>query len=359
MKSRAAIFHGPGLPLELISIDLPPLDANEILVRVLGCTLCRSDLHSFSGRRAVETPIILGHEVIGRIEAIGPATSSIDYTGRPSVVGDRITWSIIVGCGKCFFCTHDLPQKCQGLYKYGHEQLEPGGRPSGGLADFVVLRPGTAWLRVSDQVPDSIGAIANCAAATAAAVIRYAGPLEGQNVLILGCGVLGALTCSMASVAGARQVLAVDPNPSCRARARAFGATAALAADVELALAVFEATHGVGADIVLDLAGSAESCESALSTVRVGGSIVLAGAVAPCKTVPLDPEMMVRRMITLRGVHNYHPRDLASAVQFLDEHLLHFPVQSLVTEKYALESVNDAFRQAETLSGVRVLVAPT
>jgi alcohol dehydrogenase len=69
--------------------------------------------------------------------------------------------------------------------------------------------------------------------------------------------------------------------------------------------------------------------------------------------------MMVRRMITLRGVHNYHPRDLASAVQFLDEHLLHFPVQSLVTEKYALESVNDAFRQAETLSGVRVLVAPT
>src|SRR5262245_35892694 len=117
--AAAIVFHGPGRPLELASVARPPLREGELLVQVVSCSLCRSDLHSHAGRRAVATPTILGHEIVGRIEAFGPSTSHLDLAGQPATIGDRITWSIIIGCGSCFFCRNDLPQKCQRLFKYG------------------------------------------------------------------------------------------------------------------------------------------------------------------------------------------------------------------------------------------------
>src|SRR4051812_41546978 len=103
--ARLTLFHGPGQPLSVAQQPVPAPRQGEVLVRVTACSICSSDVHTFTGRRSVTTPVVLGHEIVGRVEEIGPAVSA--YVGP----GDRVTWSIAASCGRCFFCTHELPQK--------------------------------------------------------------------------------------------------------------------------------------------------------------------------------------------------------------------------------------------------------
>src|SRR5262245_17344383 len=141
--ARLTLFHGPGQPLSVAGQPVPAPRGAEILVRVTACSICSSDVHTFTGRRPVPTPTVLGHEIVGRIEEMGPEVSA-DVVGQTIRPGDRITWSIAASCGRCFFCTHELPQKCATLFKYGHEPFGAGHAFSGGLADVCVLAPGTA-----------------------------------------------------------------------------------------------------------------------------------------------------------------------------------------------------------------------
>jgi putative phosphonate catabolism associated alcohol dehydrogenase len=357
MMSRAVHFNGPETKLEIAEVAPPPPRAGEILVRVLACTLCRSDLHTHAGRRQGPTPSILGHEIVGRIEAFGPGASPVDLAGEPAAVGNRITWSIVVGCSDCFFCERDLPQKCLRLYKYGHEAVTAAQPLGGGLADHIVLVPNTAWLQLPSGIPTSVAALANCAGATAASALRAAGSLAGQRILILGAGVLGVFACAMAKSAGAASVVAVDPQETCRERALAFGADAAIdAKQDDLVDTLRNAADGLGFDVVLELAGVTPSVATALAAVRIGGTAILVGSVAQCEPLPIDPEQIVRRMITLRGIHNYHPLDLQTTVAFLAGPGVRFPFDSLVVESYSLVQVEAAFRSAHARPGERVCV---
>jgi len=253
----------------------------------------------------------------------------------------------------------DLPQKCERPFKYGHQRVSTERPLGGGLADFIVLVPGTVWLRVPDEVDDLVAAPANCATATVAALLRNSGPIAGRNVLLLGAGVLGVTACAMARTAGAKTVMVSDPVAECRVRAMQFGATHAFSTDVDaLATNVRDVTDGRGADVVLELAGVAGTVQAALTLARTGGTIVLAGTVAPLGEVRFDPESVVRRMLTIRGVHNYHPRDLATAMAFLAGAGRQFPWRSLVTASYPLEQTNQAFAAAHAQPGVRVAVLP-
>jgi alcohol dehydrogenase len=244
----------------------------EVLVRITCCTLCRSDLLTFTGRRNEPTPTILGYEMVGQIEAFGPQAARHDAEGVPVEPGTRITWAIGVGCGTCFFCKDDLPQKCQRLYKYGHRQIDWNSPWGGGLANYILLVPRTYWLRLPDTVPDEVVAFANFASATVAAVMRLAGPLSRRTVLVLGAGVLGLTACAMASVAGAVAVVVSDPVAACQERATAFGANACCGtnfSDQRTCLDPF--TDGRGADVVLELAGTASSAQVGLQLCRTGG----------------------------------------------------------------------------------------
>lgn len=355
--TRAILFHAAGRPLELVEFPLAEPDGSAVRVRVTCCTLCRSDLHTHSGRRTEPSPAVLGHEIVGRIEAFGPAAPRQDANGTPVEIGTRVTWAVAVGCGECFFCHADLPQKCSRPYKYGHRQADPARPDGGGLADRITLVPNTVWYRVPDELPDVVAAQANCATATAAAVLWAAGPVRGRTVLVLGAGVLGLTACAMARSSGAERVLVSDPLPDGRERAVRFGVTDVFSPE-SLEAGVFTATSGRGADVVLELAGTAGTVESALRLVRVGGTVVLAGTVAPAGTVAFDPEQAVRRMLTVRGVHNYHPRDLATALEFLAGPGRLYPWQSLLAGEFPLEWAEQAFAAAHARPGVRVAVFP-
>ena len=230
-RARAMVFDGPDRPLRFQEMDLPTPAAGELPVKVVMTTLCGSDLHTFSGHRSTPCPTVLGHEVLGTIAALPPGECPTDALNQRLTVGDRVTWSVAVHCGKCFFCRHDLPQKCEQLFKYGHEKLHPQHAPNGGLADVCHLKAGTTVFRVPDELDDRVACPANCATATVAAALQAAGNCEDSVLLIQGCGMLGLTASAMARSFGAREVIVCDVEQSRLVRAKQFGATHAI--DIE------------------------------------------------------------------------------------------------------------------------------
>jgi alcohol dehydrogenase len=308
------------MPFEFRDIAVPELRGAEILVEVVACTLCGSDVHSLEGRRTVPVPTILGHEILGRVAAFGPNAPRCDAAGHPVKLGDRIAWSIVASCGDCFYCRRSLPQKCERQTKYGHEPLGPGRVLTGGLAGDCVLVPGTALYRVPEGLDDAVACPASCATATVGAALEAASSpsygLAGRRVLVMGTGMLGVTTVAWARSLGAECVIACDTRPGRLALTGAFGATRLSAPD-DLADAVAADTGGHGVDVALEMTGSPEALETILPLVRLGGVLVLVGSVFPSRSVPIAPEQIVRRCLTLQGIHNYAPRHLRAALEFL------------------------------------------
>ena len=359
--ARAAVFSASKHPLDLQQLPLPELAEGEILVRVTACTLCGSDLHTFQGRRSTPTPTVLGHEILGEVAELGPGVVATDLAGQSLEVGDRVTWTIGASCATCFYCQHGLPQKCERLSKYGHEAIRPDYAFSGGLAEYCHLLAGTGIVRVSDAIPDTVACPANCATATVAAAFRTGGECRGAAVLVQGVGMLGLTACAMARVQGAREVIAADIDEARLKLAARFGATRqVLLGEDEAALpsAVEDATSGRGVDLALELSGAPEAMAAGGDLLRIGGHYVLVGAVFPGPPFLVSPERVIRRLLTIHGLHNYAPTDLITAVQFLAHHHDDFPFAELVQSAFSLTDVNAAFDHAIASRELRVLVRP-
>jgi len=353
----AAVFAGTPGQLTLREFPLPqPIEA-EILVRVLGCTLCGSDLHSFFGRRSVPVPTVLGHEIVGEVVSIGPAAPHIDSAGLALGQGDRVTWAIVTHCGACPHCERGLPQKCQQAVKYGHEALSPRKELTGGLAEYCLLAPGAAIFRLPDDLPLAVACPASCATATVAAALDAAGDLSQRTVLIFGAGMLGLTACAMARTYGATEVVCVEPSEVRRNLALAFGATRVAAPD-QLEGVAEQAVGRLGFDAVIELSGALEAFDTAWPLIRIGGVLVLVGSVFPAPPVSLFLEQVVRRHITVRGIHNYAPQSLGKAVQFLATHHRCFPFADLVSRWFSLTSLTEAFDYARQSHVIRVGVVP-
>jgi threonine dehydrogenase-like Zn-dependent dehydrogenase len=224
----AAVFEGPGRPFRMVGYPLRAPGPGTILVRVLLSSICGSDVHAWTGRRAFPVPGILGHEIVGVIEAVGPSAPP-DLRGRTLGPGQRVIWTEYVACGACLPCrVLDLPQKCAQVRKYGHERSTEPPHLLGGLAEYCYLLPGTGVLLVPDPISDAEAAPVSCGVATIAAVIEAAAIDRGDAVVVQGAGLLGLYAIAMARAVGAASVVALEAVPSRQALARRFGADAVL-----------------------------------------------------------------------------------------------------------------------------------
>ena len=353
--SLAAIFTGPG-QLELRELAVPAVRAGEALVRVTCCTICGSDLHTFTGARREVIPSILGHELIGTVHSVGDPPPS-DVTGNAIRPNDRVTWSTAIACGACDRCEMGMPQKCQKLAKYGHECASGRTALSGGLADFVLLRPGTTVVMLGAEIPDHVACPANCATATVAAAFRAADRVRGQRVLIFGAGMLGLTAVAYAKGHGAARIVVCDRIAARLDRALTFGADDVVVwPEKHDDLRRQQATEF---DIVLEFSGDPATLELGCQLADVAARVILVGTVTPCDAVRLDPEQIVRRCLTIRGVHNYAPKDLQTAVGFLQRFHQVFPFVELVEQHYPLNRVHEAFEFALRERPVRVAVLPS
>lgn len=351
----AALFHGPGQPLELKEFAIPAPASREALVKITCSTICGSDLHTWHGRRQEPTPCVLGHEIVGTIVALGSNFPQHDLRGDALAIGDRITWTIAASCGECFFCTHEIPQKCEHLFKYGHNRIAPGHEFNGGFAKYCLIAPGTGVVKLPASLSDELAAPANCAVATVAAAHRLAGDVKGSTVVVMGCGVLGLNAIAMAAANGAAAIIGCDISEARAASAKAFGATH-FALPAEVTAIAKKCSAGRGADVMLEFSGSSDAVTAGLTTLRTGGTAVIAGTASPGKPVELAPEGLVRRMLTLKGLHNYAPRDLVTAVDFLAANRERFPFDSLSGGSFPLEEIEAAFESASQQPGCRVAI---
>lgn len=356
---QAGVFTAPGHPLELQTFPLPTPEAGEALVRVECCTICGSDLHTVSGARKEPTPSILGHEILGVVDSVG-APPPLDLAGVPLRPGDRITWSTSVSCGTCDRCLVGLVQKCRTLAKYGHERAVGRQALCGGLAEYLLLRRGSAAIRVSPDMPAEIICPVNCATATIAAAFRTSGPIANRRVLILGAGMLGVTATAFAKAHGAEAVVVCDVDARRLGHAIRFGADAF--AEWHAEPAEFRRrtlpNGAEGFDVILELSGSPDAVESAFHVANMAAHIVLVGSVKKTRPVAIDPENVIRRWLTIHGVHNYIPADLQAAVTFLEDFGTAYPFAELVEYSFPLADVNAAFETALKSRPFRVAVRP-
>lgn len=290
------------------STDIPQLSPGQAVARVSLATICGSDIHTVSGHRRAACPSILGHEAVGTLVGIGPGGVR-DAEGLELKAGDRIVWGVTVSCGACDRCLRGLSAKCRSLRKTGHESLDGPWGLSGGYASHILLPKGICLVTVPDELGNAAAAPAACATATVMAAMEAAGPLDSQRVLVSGTGMLGIVACAVAAQAGASEIIAKDLSPERLALARSFGATGTRLSDDGGQQELF--------DVAVELSGSHHAVSQALDSLDIGGRLVLVGSVFPGPDVPLDPERMVRSLLSIAGVHNYEPRHLQQAIDFL------------------------------------------
>lgn len=362
---RAAVFERVGQPLDIRDFDVPgELEPGSALCRVALATICGSDLHTISGRREEPTPLVLGHEIVGEIEALGAGLER-DGFGQPLAVGDRVSWTIMAFCGRCYFCSHGLPQKCETLKKYGHTACTDPSVASGllgGYAEYVYILPGTAVFKVPEGLSDAAAAPANCALSTVVNAVETIGVQPDDVVLVQGAGLLGLNAAAMAREAGAREVVVTDVLDRRLEQARRFGATRVYNPRNRpmdgLKAEILELTSGRGADVAVEVCGVKDAVRQAVEVLRIGARYLIAGLVTPGSTVDVDGNMITRKCLTIRGIHNYRPEHLGQALRFLERHHRKYPYADLVGVTYPLAEIDEAVRVADAGAHIRVGIRP-
>lgn len=357
--ARAALFDGPQRPFALRALPVEPPRPGGAIARVTLATICGSDVHSWRGHRPSPVPGVLGHEMVGVIAALGDGDLT-DLRGAPLAVGDRVTWSEYVPCWRCDRCVRlGLPQKCRRLVKYGHESANASPGLTGGFAELCHLLPGTPILKMPSAVTDADAVTVNCAGATMTAVLDAAHVGVGDCVVVQGLGALGLWGVALARAVGAGTVIGLDTVAERRAMARRFGADAALdPGDASVREVIDARGASGGADQVIETAGVPEALSSGLALLRIAGTYVTAGLVMASAPVAIDASALVRGLVTLRGVHNYHPDHLARALDFVARTRESIPFGDLVSARTGLDDIDRAFGEAAARRGVRTAIAP-
>ncbi len=359
---RIALYRAPNAPFEIVEYPLRAVRAGEILVRVAMSTICRSDIHSYQGCRPSPCPGLLGHEIVGTIAELGAGVSR-DIRGTPLRVGDRITWTMFFHDGACYQRdVLDMPQKCPGVRKYGHDSAEVAPHFLGGFADCCYVLPGTGVLRLPAEISDEEAAPLNCGVATMVGVTEAAGVGVGDVVVVQGLGLLGLYGCALAKARGARRVIGLDSVGSRLAAAARFGADHVVDVGALDGDRLVEAVRGLcaphGADVVIEVCGSEKVIPAGVAMLRVGGRYVLAGIVTPGARFTLDANDLVRGCVSMVGVHNYHPRHLVQALDFVLAERGRFPFREIVECKFRLTEIDQAFRRAAENDVLRAAVIP-
>ncbi len=351
LSGRVAVFHGEGKPFELITAPVRNLRSGEILVQTEYTTLCGSDIHTYCGRRQEPPHVVLGHEIVGKIVAIDSTHSGDDYNGKKISVGDRITWAIFVAPDGVAPPRIDIPQKSAHLFKYGHVLAQGDDVFSGGLADYCILQSNTAVIKISNEVPVKVAATISCAHATIAGALRMAESVKGKKVLVFGVGLLGLSCLAMCKEGGAEWIGAVDTSHERLTWAVQFGASAKfIMADAK----EDSSLPWPYADVVFDLTGDADAMGIGLDSLAVGGCAVWIGAVFPNKPVLVDAQKLVRKVLQIKGLHNYNYQDFTAATAFIEKHFAEYPFEAVIAKEFNLEQIEDAFAYAAEKKPVRV-----
>jgi threonine dehydrogenase-like Zn-dependent dehydrogenase len=359
LRGRVAELRAYGQPVELREYGVPQPEPGGLIVKMREAAICGSDLHVWRAETVKEpaSPAGLGfgHEGFGTVAALGEGTTT-DDAGTPLAVGDRVVHHVRVGS------TGRDPN----VRAYGGVYGQPPYFFST-FADYFYVAAGRAVYRVPDELPDEVLAPVNCAMGAAINALIAGGTTFGSRVVIFGAGGLGLTAAAAARDMGADRVIVLDRIPGRLELARAFGATETVNVDEfstadERIRVVRELTDGHGADVALELAGLAALLPEGVQMLGRRGTFVEVGLYFTGTSVAFDPSLVLRGEKRIVGSAGY-PADLLPVIlDFLVRTKDVRPWCRLVSHRFPLEQINEAFELADwaknEASVTRAVVVP-
>jgi D-arabinose 1-dehydrogenase-like Zn-dependent alcohol dehydrogenase len=339
---RAARLTQLGKPLQEANIDLPEIGASDVLIRVAACGICHSDEHYRAGISRIDhLPVTLGHEIAGWIEKVG---ADIRHVTR----GDRVCVHYVAHCGNCEFCVRGLEQFCRTGEMIGKHR-------DGGYAEFVKV-PGRNAFALPDQIPFEIGAIMMCSSATALHALNKARLKPGESIVIFGFGGLGFSAVQLARAFDCDQIFVVEINPAKLASIETLGAVPIDAGKGNPVEQIMDATKGMGADVSLELIGSAKTMQQAVRCLGVLGRAALVGLTAESMSISPYTEL-INKEVEIIGVSDHLAAEIPTLIGFVQSGKLRFPTDALRFVDLNGEQINaslDAFH--DSIDHVRTVI---
>ena len=339
----AARLHHYHEPLAVEQIAEPQVtDPHDVIVRLGGAGLCRTDLHIQEGQWAeksgVELPYVLGHENAGWVHEIGSAVTNV-------AVGDTVIVHPLVTCGLCRACRAGDDVHCE-------NNLFPGISVDGGFAELLKTSARSVVKLDPSLHPKDIAALADAGLTAYHAVKKAAAILHpGTRAVVIGAGGLGHIGIQCLKAMTPAEIIVVDPSERARALAGEIGADTTIAADGKQVDTILEMTDGKGAEAIIDFVGEKGAIEDGVAMLRNAGSYYVIGYGENINVPTID---IISREINFIG-------NLVGSYNDLSE-LMTLTAQgdvTLHTSAYPLEAVNDAMADLDAgrLQGRGILVA--
>jgi len=363
---RAAVLDAPGASLQVYDdVEAEAPRAGEVSVRVSHCGVCHSDLHLIDGSMPPMTPLVLGHEAAGVVEAVGPGVTRL-------VPGDHVVLTPCPPCGHCYWCLRGEFSICTNAmalatstHPDGGTRLSRGGATvyrGLGVAAFaeIVVTQESGAVKIPAEVPLDVACVIGCAVQTGVgAVIHTAKVQPGDSVLVLGLGGVGQSVVQGARLAGATTIIVSDPVAERRDAAIGFGATHAVDPTVDDLRSTVMGLTEVGVDVAFDAVGRVALIQDGLAATRGGGTTVMVGV------PPIDEQLVIesptffafaeKKLVgcLLGGVNS--PRDIPRLIDLWQAGLL--DLEGLVTARRPLADINAAFDDLRAGRGIRTVIS--
>ena len=366
MKTKAAVLTGIQQPWEIMELDLREPKENEVLIRYVAAGLCHSDEHLMTGDLPVPLPYVGGHEGAGIVEAVGPGTSRVK-------VGDHVVCSFIPSCGHCRWCSQGMQSICdlgatilEGCLPDGSHAFTLDGQNVGAMcmlgtfSQYSTISE-TSCVKVDDDLPLEIAVLCGCGVPTGwGSAVNTGNTQIGDTVIVFGIGGIGANAVQGASLAGATNIIAVDPIAYKREFAQEMGATHSTQSGAEAIELAKELTRGVGADVAIVTVDvvSEQVVQEAAAAIRKAGVVVLTGLAKPeALTVHLSGTDMTLFRKQVRGslFGDCNPmQDIKKMLELYRAGKL--KLDELVTRQYKLDEINQGYADLDAGKNIRGVV---
>ena len=347
---QAAVFLGPN-QMELREVPRPAPGPGEVLLKVHACAVCGTDLRIFSGgkTRGVYPPRVLGHEIAGEIVALGPGVEA--HTDLQ--VGDRAAVPPGVPCLACRFCNTGNENLCTRRKGLGYYY-------DGGFAEYMLVPAPAIQAGLLYRVPEGLSDAEAAIAEPLACVVngqRKSQVRLGDVVLIAGAGPIGLMHLQLSRLAGARKVIVSEPSAQRRALAGELGATRTVDPTQEnLAEIVKQESDGYGADVTIAAIGVPRLVNELLTLTRPGGRVNLFAGFSGEGEATISANLIHYGELIVTGTSACTREDFRQALNLLGSG--QFQAGPLVSHRFPLASIEDAFETTRSGAGLRVVVEP-
>ena len=354
---RGVVAPAKGAKVEVTTILVPDPGPGEALVRVQACGVCHTDLHYREGGIGDDYPYLLGHEAAGVVEAVGDGVTHV-------APGDFVILNWRAVCGECRACKRGRPWYCFSTHNAQQKMTLADGTAAspalgiGAFAEKTLVAAGQCT-KVNPAAGAEVAGLLGCGVmAGLGAAINTAPVVRGDSVAVIGCGGVGDAAVLGAVLNGARTIIAVDIDPRKLEWARQFGATHVInSREADPVEGIRALTEGNGADVVIEAIGRPETYQQAFYARDLAGTVVLVGVPTPEMRIELPLLDVFGRGGALKSSWYgdcLPERDFPVLIDLYLQGRL--PLDKFVSEKIALDAVEEAFAKMERGEVLRSVV---